>query len=1072
MNTFEAIIPLAPWLLAALWRATLVAGLATLLWLVIRKRAAALRAALLLAGVVGVLAVPLLASVAPVVITLPEWKSAAAAEPELVPIAASDAPVLPEAPRRNTTILIGEDGSSPVVEPSAPPPPFPAATVNETAPPINRETSAGRMSAGVALLLLWLAGTAVHLLVALSRLGSLYALLRRSKPVSADAENGLPMLLEQLGLPETTQVRESDVLEGPLALGLWQPAVLLPTGWREWSQRRREMVLAHELAHVRRRDFLAGLLAELAVCVFWFHPLVRWLAARLRLEQEFAADAWVVALGINAHQYVCCLAKLALEMDSGSRALAPALWRRRPEILRRIHMLRHEEGRVATTTRTAAWAAGLVAAAGFALIAGIGPAAGGNEPAEPVKVLKDLHGDDLPAGAIARGGSARFRHGSTAIAYSADGKYLASGGSDNQIRLFDAETGKELRRFAGHGPRTLKVEDDGKSAYGPLLSVVGDGFVCSVAFSPDGKLLASGGWDDCIRLWDVQTGKEVRKIDAHRSMVTRVAFAPDGRYLASRGGIDGTLKLWDPMTGTQLQKFTGISKINPWRFNHDAALAISPDSKTVATTARKAIVLYDAATGAEVKRWDGHVYGITLAYSGDGKMLASGGVDEGKDVYSLRLWDPNTGKEIRRCTLPKNEPPTYLQFAPKRDDRLAAVVAEDDMHIFDTTTGKEAVGIKHYWPSRLAYSPDGKSLTSAGSGPIIRHWDPETGKEKFAEHVGHRAGVSSVSLSQDGKWVASAGENVRLWERATGKPGKTIAVKGGAAAVAFSPDGKVVASAGRDRLVHLWNAETGDSIRELKGHKNPLVAVAYSPDGKLIASGDVQSTVRIWKAETGEQLHEIDNKSGTEALQLAFAPDSRSLAAAGAWNDASFIPKPGTKIKFNGKEIEVKGGFNIQGVEMTHREGYFVLVWNVETGKEVHKLAGLKDKIRSLAYSPDGKLLAATSRDGRVGVWEAASGKDRLFFLAHPGSTGASVAFAADSQTLITAAGDYTLRLWNVASGQELKQFRTPGAVTMLTAGNDGKTVVTGSSDGTVLMWDTTLPPPPPARGSHTITLQ
>src|SRR5262249_31195732 len=151
----------------------------------------------------------------------------------------------------------------------------------------------------------------------------------------------------------------------------------------------------------------------------------------------------------------------------------------------------------------------------------------------------------------------------------------------------------------------------------------------------------------------------------------------------------------------------------------------------------------------EKKRWEAHNYTIALAFSSDSKMLASGGVDPGKDVYTLRLWDPSAAKEIRRCTLPKNEPPTYLAFAPKRDDRLAAVIAEDNMHIFDVNTGQAAVTIKHYWPSRLAYTPDGKTLTSAGNGPMVRHWDAETGTEKFEEFVGHRSGVSSVALSRD-----------------------------------------------------------------------------------------------------------------------------------------------------------------------------------------------------------------------------------------------------------------------------------------------------------------------------------
>jgi WD40 repeat protein len=562
-------------------------------------------------------------------------------------------------------------------------------------------------------------------------------------------------------------------------------------------------------------------------------------------------------------------------------------------------------------------------------------------------------------------------------------------------------------------------------------------------------------------------------------MVTRVAFSPDGKYLASRGGLDGMLKLWDPMTGTMLQKFSGLAKINPWRFNHDSSLAISPDSKTVAVTARKAIVLFDAASGAEKARWaDSHNYGIALAYSPDGKVLASGGVDEGKDVYSLRLWDAEKGKEIRRCTLPKNEPPTYLQFAPGRNDRLAAVVAEDNAHVFDVDTGKESATIKHYWPSRLVYAPDGKSLATAGSGPVIRHWNAESGEELFSQFDGHKSGVSGAALSADGKLVASAGEQVRIWERETGKPKKSIAVKGGATAVAFSPDGKLIASVGRDRIVHLFDVEKGESVKELKGHKNPLAAVAFSPDGKLLASGDVQATIRIWDVQTGNELKVIDNKSGTEALTLAFSPDSKSLACAGAWNDSSFLPKAGTEITINGKKIKWDGNINIQGVEMSRKEGYFVLVWDTANGQEKLKLGGLKDKIRSVVYSTDGKLLAATSRDGRVGVWDAASGKEKLFFLAHPNHADAAfraspcVAFGSDNQTLITA-GEHSLRTWNVASGQELKQFATSGgAVTALATGADGKTAITAGSDGSLLIWDLTLPAPAPKAGSKVITLQ
>jgi WD40 repeat protein len=687
---------------------------------------------------------------------------------------------------------------------------------------------------------------------------------------------------------------------------------------------------------------------------------------------------------------------------------------------------------------------------------------------------KDVHGDDLPAGAVARGGTVRFRHASSAIAVSPDGKILASGGHDNQIRLFDAATGKELRRLAGHQARTYVPEFDPRSPLDTLVSVVGSGFVCSLAFSPDGKTLASGGWDDCVRLWDVETGKQVRKIDAHKAMVTKVAFSPDGKVLASRGGLDGMAKLWDPQTGTQLHKFTGLSAINPWRFNHDSALAFAPDSKTVAVTARGSIVTYDTASGAERRRFDAHSYGICLAYSPDGKTLASGGVDPGKDVYSLRLWDPVSGKELRRCTLPKNEPPTYLAFQPKRNDRLAAVVAEDDAHVFDVTTGKEVFTIKHYWPSRAAYSPDGKVIATAGSGPVVRHWDAENGKELFLEYDGHQSGVRAVSLSKDGKVAASAGDLVRVWEPASGKSKQKIRVPGGAAAVAVAPDGKTVASAGRDRVIRIHDAENGKPVKELKGHKHALLALAFSPDGKKLASGDVQSTLRIWDVESGKDEHAMEYKAGTEAMSLAFSPNGKTLACAGAWNDSSFLPKPGSTITINGKQIKLNGPIVIQGVEMTRREGYRVLLFDANSGKEVRHCAGLNDKIDSVAFSPDGATVAAASRDGKVCLWEQATGKLRLAINAHPSQTesaATAVAFVSD-KTLATASADSTLRTWDASTGQELRQYRAAGPLTCLTAGRDAKTVVTGGSDTAVLFWDVTLPAPQRRKGNNVITLR
>jgi RNA polymerase sigma factor (sigma-70 family) len=686
-------------------------------------------------------------------------------------------------------------------------------------------------------------------------------------------------------------------------------------------------------------------------------------------------------------------------------------------------------------------------------------------PAAPGQAAekKDLHGDALPFGAEQRLGTVRFRHNSTAIAYSPDGKILASGGRDNVIRLFDAGSGKEIRRLVGHQKRSYNpAADPTKGAFDALVSATGDGGVNSVAFARDGKTLASGGWDDTIRLWDVETGKQLRKIDAHKAMVGRVLFSPDGKILASRGALDGTVRLWDPVTGTQLQKFVGLSNINPWRFNHDMALAISPDSKTVAATARNNLVFFDIASGAELKRVPAHIYGITLAYSPDGKLLASGGVDQGKDVYSLRIWDAATYKELRQCKLPKNEPPTYIAWDPNNNGKFAAVIAEDVMHIFDAGTGTEVIPLKHYWPSRVIYSTDGKTIASAGSGPTIRHWDAATGNELHLEFEGHRSGVNAVSTTADGKLIASGGENIRLWNPATGKVVRTIDVKGGVNCLAFAPDGKTIASGGNDRIVHLWDVETGKSLQEFKPHNNSVRGLAFSSDGKLLATGDSQSTIRIWDAKSGQKVQEIDNQSLTESLTLAFGPENKTILVAGAWNDSGFMIPKGATLKINGKEVKVPDKFtlNIQGVTIAPKEGNYVVEWDVTTGKEVRKFAGLKEHVRSLAYSPNGKLVAGASKDGKISIWDTESGKERLHFLAHPNHGGAAflatphLAFAPDSKTLASASTDQTIRLWDVTTAREIGQFEAPDSpFSSIVFSKDGKLLISGSTDTGVLVW-------------------
>ena len=678
---------------------------------------------------------------------------------------------------------------------------------------------------------------------------------------------------------------------------------------------------------------------------------------------------------------------------------------------------------------------------------------------EPKPEAKDLHGDPLPPGTVARLGTVRFRYDATSVAYSSDSKLLAVGGADNQIRLIDAASGREVRRLAGHQPRTYHPARDPKSPVDLLVGSVGKGNVTTIAISPDGKAVASGGWDETIRLWNAETGKETARLEGHQSgMIAAVTISPDGKHLASRGGLDGVVILWDLATGKPLHKFEKLSKVNPWRLNRSAGLTFSPDGKTLAVPDAKAIRFYDVGTGKESATWDAHLIGLEVAYSADGKLLASSGID-GKDKHSIRIWDVSTAKELRRCALPKDEPPISLAFSPDQK-QLAAVVEEDDAHIFDVETGKPRHRLKHYWPSRLAYAPDGKTLVTV-RGPVIRRWDPATGKELGLEFEGHQSGVTAVALSPDGKLLASAGEKVRVWETG-GKSVRTLDVS--AAALAISPDGKTLATAGRDRVIHLWELESGKEKGQLKGHKHGLLAVAFSPDGKHLASGDTQATVRTWDVKEEKEVQVMDVKSIAESLSLAFSPDGKTLACAGAWNDSSFLPKGAT--------------LNIQGIEVTRKEGYAVLAWEVATGKETQRFTGLGDKIKSVAFTADGKTVAAASADGRVALWDAA-GKERLYIVAHPTHTESTfaaspgVAFTPDGKVLVTASTDRTVRLWDAATAKELGQFAVPDTgCYCLAVSKDGNVLATGGPDGTILLWDRTKAKLPRAEGPNAIFLK
>ncbi len=657
----------------------------------------------------------------------------------------------------------------------------------------------------------------------------------------------------------------------------------------------------------------------------------------------------------------------------------------------------------------------------------------------------DRQEEPLPAGAVARLGTLRFRHSDsiTDIGMGLDETSILSA-AGKAVYVWDLVSGKERRRFAHETP------------------------VRSFAVSRDGKLLASGCQDGTIHLWDTAAGRELHNFMAHKVKKTAqsgppgvffLEFTPDGRQIVSVGS-ECTIRLWNADSPEQFREFG--------RFSLAAGISISPDGKTLAVAVKSdetwELRLWEVATGRERQRRPqlGKQL-LSPTFSPDGKLLAIAvGEKHWDKPCDIQLWDADAEKMIR--TLRGTQHWVWCRFAPDGKTLVSWSNASEKARLWDVNTGKEIRRINPDGPvplTRLLFCPDGKTLASFTQGHHhLQFWDRATGKEM------HSSGdaisqIDFLSFSPKGRFLAVGSRGdwvIRVWDVATRKMVNRLE-HGLLTALQISPDGRRLASAAwTDPQVRIWDVDGGKELRRISSNKDArsIDCMAWSGDGKILATwsyaNPVQHPVCLWDAETGKSLRELN--AGMDQIEsLVFSPDSKMLAALG---------------------MERRSGRTV------------ILLWEVDTGRPLPPLdapigganVGAYAHTR-VAFSPDGRTLAAGGQGVGTSLylWEVVSGRRRLT-LTH-GEDVASLAFSPDGKLLAAvnntnnvnefiatgridppAGGKPSpprVHLWDVVAEKELPSLEGHrGAITSLSFSPDGKLLATGGNDTTVLLWDAT----------------
>jgi WD40 repeat protein/GTPase SAR1 family protein len=540
------------------------------------------------------------------------------------------------------------------------------------------------------------------------------------------------------------------------------------------------------------------------------------------------------------------------------------------------------------------------------------------------------------------------------VAWSPDGNTLASGSEDSTVRLWDVQTGECLKVLYGHTD-----------------------IVWSVAWNPNGDQIASGSSDQTVKIWNVQSDEclgQCLNLHGHSYWVGVVAWSPNGDILATSGSYDNTLKLWDVRAGECIKSFYADTK---WIWS----IAWSPDGNILATSGGDCCIkLWDIYSGSCISSMQGHTGGIiSMTWSTDGSTIATGSYDN-----TVRIWDVY----LSTCVTilhGHNSAVWSIAFSPQANF-LVSACTDETIRLWDVRLGT-CIRLLHGRSSAIlscSWSPNGEILASSSYDHAVRLWNINENKCVNSLDC-HTNRVLSVAFSADGSILASGSEDstVRLWSVATGK---CLQVLSGhtsmARSLAWGPS-YILASGNLDQTIRLWDARDGSCLKVLRGHSGGVWGVAFSQDGNILASCSIDKTIRLWDTRTGK------------CLKILSAHTDQVMSVS----------------------------FNVHNILASSSLDHTVRLWNIQTGELLGILHAGTSRLWAVAWNGNGDTLACGAEDRSVKLWDISTRECRSLY-GHEQRV-YSVAFCPDGKTLASSSEDETVKLWDVKTGECLKTLTT-----------------------------------------------